>query len=101
MGEAFYLEKPVLAIPEPGNFEQMINGHFVEQSGCGLSVEMEQVSPGLLRHFMNTLDYYRSNIDPERQNGNKEALRIINSHMGISNTPRPSIPAQDEGRAVS
>ena len=35
VGEALYLGKPVLVMPERVNFEQAINAHYLEQSGAG------------------------------------------------------------------
>jgi len=35
VGEALALQKPVLAYPQPGNWEQQINAHFLQQSGMG------------------------------------------------------------------
>lgn len=35
VGEALYLAKPVLVLPEARNFEQYINAHFLARSGAG------------------------------------------------------------------
>jgi uncharacterized protein (TIGR00661 family) len=39
VGEAIAWNKPVLAIPEPGNFEQQLNGFFLPQTGMGTTVQ--------------------------------------------------------------
>ncbi len=102
VGEALYLGKPVLAMPEPGNFEQEINGFFIENGGTGLSVDMDLLSPEMIRHFLNMGDFYRSNIDRELLYGNGDAMRIINHHIGeTGHRFNRLIPVHDEGRAVS
>lgn len=63
IGEALYLEKPVLAMPEHCNHEQRINGHFVQSSGAGMSVGMEQVSPIHTRYFMEQCEMFRARIN--------------------------------------
>ncbi|MEM9701904.1 MAG: glycosyltransferase family protein, partial [Planctomycetota bacterium] len=41
VGEAHYLGKPVFAMPEPGNFEQRINAHFLRTEGGGDWVDID------------------------------------------------------------
>lgn len=81
VGEALYLEKPVLAIPEPGNYEQQINAHFLRQSGAGTSVEMESIAPDQVRQFLDRLDKFRGRIDRDRLYGNAKALSIIRQYL--------------------
>lgn len=81
VGESLYLGKPVFAFPEPGNFEQQINGHFLQESGAGRSMYMEHVKRYSVSKFLDTIDTYRSNIDKERLYGNDDALRIIHQHL--------------------
>jgi uncharacterized protein (TIGR00661 family) len=81
VGEALYLGKPVFAMPEKNNYEQEINGHFLQQSNSGISVTMDKVTGEDIRDFLNKLDYYRNNIDREKLSGNKDAIAIINKHL--------------------
>ncbi|MGA0714638.1 MAG: glycosyltransferase family protein, partial [Gemmobacter sp.] len=37
MSECLYLEKPLLALPMTGQFEQQVNALFLERSGCGVN----------------------------------------------------------------
>ena len=39
MGEAVYLHKPMLAVPLAGQFEQILNGRYLEREGYGMTVE--------------------------------------------------------------
>jgi uncharacterized protein (TIGR00661 family) len=41
LGESLYLGKPVLAIPESQHHEQLINAHFLERMGAGMSVTLD------------------------------------------------------------
>jgi len=81
IGEALYLGKPVLAMPETGNFEQQINAHFLAQSGAGVSVEMTDLNANILNRFLSQADVYRSHIDASRMHGNPETLNVIRSFL--------------------
>ncbi len=79
VGEAIYLQKPVLAMPEDGNFEQQINGYFLEQSKAGITVQMNDFSEGILQNFMSRLHEFQNNMLSRKNHGNLEALRVINA----------------------
>lgn len=81
IGEALYLEKPVLAMPEYCNHEQRINGHFLQDSGAGMTVGMEQMRPLYTRYFMEHCEKFRSRIDRQNIQGNATAFNIINQHL--------------------
>lgn len=88
VGEAMFLGKPVLAIPEQNNFEQYINAHFVRQSQAGDWLENRDVSTQTLGRFMNRLDEYREGIDRRRLYGNPQALAAIQNHLPGSGARR-------------
>ena len=60
MSEALYLGKPYYAIPIGNQFEQMVNGFYIEKLGYGLY----DLSPTgrRLNMFLDGLSYYRRNI---------------------------------------
>jgi len=94
VGEALYLRKPVLAIPEPNNFEQAVNAHYLQITGTGRSVTRD-LKPADLRDFMDDLDALRSRIVPAAVFGNDDALAAIERHIILpsaraSRTPRLS-----------
>ncbi len=91
VGEALYLGKPVLAMPELNNYEQYINAHFLKQSGAGDWVEMDAFSQEHLKYFLHRLDTYRASIDRERLNGNTLALKTIQRHLVNRSRRRPSM----------
>jgi uncharacterized protein (TIGR00661 family) len=60
MSEALYLGKPIYSIPIASQFEQMINGYYLEKLGYGL----HDLSPTAerLAMFLDGLDYFQRNI---------------------------------------
>lgn len=90
VGEALYLGKPVLAMPEPRNWEQAINAHFLHESGAGAGADMEQITPAEVDAFIGKLDQYRAKIDRDRVSGNGPALKILRNCL-----PRESHAASE------
>lgn len=87
VGEALYLRKPVLAIPEERNFEQRINACLLRLSQCGEAWDASAFSPELMRRFCMRAPIYRERIDPERFLGNPAVVGIVERFAG---GPRPS-----------
>lgn len=96
VGEALYLGKPILAIPEPGNFEQQINGHFLQYSGCGLCLDCERVTIAHLRQILDHADEFAGGVDREQLCGNEDALRAINEVLIGNGTLSSSLSLHDE-----
>ncbi len=82
VGEALAVGKPVLAIPEAGNFEQQLNGFFLQQSGYGQCVAVADVSPNLFRNFLDKLDCFRESIQRFSEIGNARVLEVIEQMIG-------------------
>lgn len=81
VGEALYLGKPVLAMPEAKNFEQFINAHFLREGGGGDWVHTDQFDDATLRDFLVRTGEYRSAIHRERLNGLPDVLTTIQRHL--------------------
>ncbi len=81
VGEALYLKKPVLAMPEANNFEQRINAHYLAEGGWGAWVDPHQLSAGVIREFLQRAGEYIARIDPEKVAGNRRALEVIARHL--------------------
>ena len=81
VGEAMYLEKPVLAIPEDGNFEQGLNGWMVRESGCGWTASFKEITPDFLLRFLIDVPNLRSKILAEELCGNERAIHIIQQYL--------------------
>jgi UDP-N-acetylglucosamine:LPS N-acetylglucosamine transferase len=83
VGEAFYLQKPVLAIPEPGNFEQQLNAWLVAQSRGGWSTTFSQLTPHLLQQFLFALPSLRAVLATLDVAGNAAAKAFIEDHLPL------------------
>jgi uncharacterized protein (TIGR00661 family) len=81
ISEALYFGKPVYTIPIHNQFEQMVNGYYLERLGYGLS----DLSPSVERihSFLIERDKYRANIVENRGNfsGNEEFFRLLDSKI--------------------
>ena len=82
LGEALYLGKPVLAMPESGNREQEINAHFLSASGAGETADLETLDAHRLRAFLDRGGPLAHAIDRQRLCGNSEALAVIHRLLG-------------------
>lgn len=83
LGEAIYLGKPVLALPESSHHEQMINSHFLKQMGVGSWTAIESFARSNLVSFLDGLSKFRGNLAQYRgqTNGNPPALAAIRKHL--------------------
>lgn len=77
VGEALAVGKPVLALPEHGNYEQQINGFFVERTGAGLTSASRSLDNKTLHQFTDRLAEFRSNITTTSPVGNNDVLHRI------------------------
>jgi uncharacterized protein (TIGR00661 family) len=93
LGEALYLEKPVLALPEPGNAEQRIHGHLLAASGAGEWLDAERAGAPELERFFARVDAYRACIAGARFNGNPATLAELRRHLPAGTVPVVTEPA--------
>ena len=84
VGEAIYLRKPVLAIPEPGNYEQFVNAHFLAQMRAGTWMASHDFTVERVRQFLERAPQFRSNVPPARMNGLPAALAALRPHLGLA-----------------
>lgn len=97
VGEAFHLGKPVLAIPEDGNFEQELNGWLVKQSGGGWCANFNQVTPHLIQQFRIAVPKLREQLSRISVCGNQQALDFIQSFLPTaSRTPEEPFPYRNK-----
>jgi uncharacterized protein (TIGR00661 family) len=96
VGEALHLGKPLLVLPEPRNFEQAVNGHFLEQSGAGWC-ETGRLTPARLGTFLERLDELRARIQPV--SGNQAALDALERQLDSRIPERDTAPVPREQRA--
>lgn len=89
VGEAHWLGKPVLGMPEAGNQEQQINAHFLARSGGGMALQMEELTPATLRLFLDRLGSFVPAA--QRRDGAEETEAIIESflrELGAGKSPK-------------
>lgn len=61
ISEAIYLKKPIYSTPAHKNFEQILNGFYVEKLGYGESHEDLDVKK--IEKFLDNLDTYQNNLN--------------------------------------
>ncbi|MGB8266465.1 MAG: glycosyltransferase family protein [Candidatus Velthaea sp.] len=88
LGEALYLGKPVFALPEPNNPEQLIHGHLLANERTGEWLAFDEVSTPALERFLDRVESYRSQIVRERLNGNAAVLAELRRHLTPKTQPR-------------
>jgi len=95
MSEALALGKPVYAIPIRNQFEQMMNGHYLERLGYGL-YDLEP-RPARLTMFLEGWSYFRNNIarDRARFQGNEPFFDLLDEHL---RRPRRRTPGRTRSR---
>ena len=92
VGEALSFGKPVLAIPEPGNFEQQLNGYFLNQLGGGLSVPCWQLDQDTLDKYIDSIPDLRQQINRESVVGNESIIQEIQSYFSSQVPQQSSYP---------
>jgi uncharacterized protein (TIGR00661 family) len=85
LGEALFLGKPVLAIPEEIHHEQRINAHFLRDMGAGDWTTLEAFDEAKLAEFLAGLDGYQSEAAKlcGRLDGTAQALEAIQHELKI------------------
>ncbi|MGF1464951.1 MAG: glycosyltransferase family protein [Sandaracinaceae bacterium] len=77
IGEAIHLRKPVLAMPERGNYEQEINAHFMRETGAGMTVDAGRLGVADLRTFLRSLDAIAARQRKLRADGTAQAVAWV------------------------
>lgn len=87
IGEAIFLGKPVLAIPEVGNFEQFINAHFLRAEGGGDWVTSDRFDLTELMEFLEPTCERPVAVNRHRMNGMPTVIAAIERHLPRVTTP--------------
>ncbi len=72
MSEAVYLHKPMLSVPVKKQFEQVLNGRYLEKVGYGLTGD--EVTGPLLGALLERAPEFERNLSRYAQDGNAETL---------------------------
>ena len=75
ISESIYLKKPIYSTPALKNFEQILNGFYVEKLGYG---EMHKSLKGqYIKSFIKNLDIYKNNLKSVPRTNNESILKDI------------------------
>jgi len=80
VGEALFLRKPLLVIPE-SCVEQRMNARAVERMGIGQRIAMGDFTLHTLRDFLNRLDNYRKRMESRFRDGLCEAQAVLDQFL--------------------
>ena len=73
--EAITLKKPIYSVPAIGNFEQTLNGFYVQKLGYG--EYHENMSPQKLKRFLKKLDKYQNKLNKVKRYNNDAIIREL------------------------
>lgn len=79
LSEALYLKKPIFSLPIRHQFEQVINGQFIEKLGAG--VHKMDFCKEDLEDFLQNLNFYKKNLKSYNPGNQKETLKIIEDQI--------------------
>ncbi|MCK5707663.1 MAG: hypothetical protein KAI43_08420 [Candidatus Aureabacteria bacterium] len=77
IAEALALQKPVLALYQPNQFEQFLNAHFLENMGYGKSIEAKGNILPSIKNFLKNIPRFEKNIKNCFSTGNAKTIDII------------------------
>ncbi|ADO69979.1 MJ1255/VC2487 family glycosyltransferase [Stigmatella aurantiaca] len=80
MSEAVYLHKPVLSIPVEGQFEQIINGLYLERLGYGMHAR--HLTGEALGEFLSRVPRCQEALKGYVQEGNSKMLAALREQLG-------------------
>lgn len=81
MGECVYLHKPMLSVPVPGQFEQVMNAHYLHKLGYG--EYWDKLDGDLLKHFLKNVPTYERNLQSYAQDGNSKIFAALDQFLPL------------------
>ena len=75
ISEAIYLKKPIYSTPAHKNFEQILNGFYVEKLGFG--EYHDELNVEEIESFLNNLETYQENLNKVEPWDNTEILKDL------------------------
>jgi uncharacterized protein (TIGR00661 family) len=91
VGEALFLGKPLLVVPERC-VEQRMNALAVQRLGIGRKIELREFTLPTLRDFLDHVDLYRERMRGRFRDGYHEALAAFDQFLAEL-APAPASPA--------
>jgi uncharacterized protein (TIGR00661 family) len=101
LGETLYLGKPMLALPEEGQHEQLLNSHVLERLGGGRWCRPRDLTPQKLRAFLDEADAERPGGDPAGAAGPGQGLTGPRASRALTAAPGPRTMALPCARSSS
>ena len=75
ISEAIHLKKPIYSVPAIGNFEQTLNGFYVQKLGYG--EYHEAMSAQRVKNFLNRLPKYQKRLQKVKKTNNDGIIREL------------------------
>jgi len=83
--EALHLDKPILTIPEKGQYEQRLNAEYLEKSGRGMYGKMESLQEDIDRFLLAIDNFPLEPSDPQIpfkfKNDTENAVALVNKFL--------------------
>lgn len=79
MSEVLWLQKPMLALPLVGQFEQILNARWLEHLGYGM--QAESLGKKDVLRLLDRADSFRHKLRKHRQHGNSEAFEVLDHQI--------------------
>jgi uncharacterized protein (TIGR00661 family) len=93
MGEAVYLQRPMLAVPVRKQFEQVLNARYLEAQGYGLYAD--EITSERLGQFVERLPEFQGHLAGYQQDGNRDLLGKLDAVLTAA-VSQDKGPAEDE-----
>ncbi|MCC7553536.1 MAG: glycosyltransferase [Methanobacteriaceae archaeon] len=75
ISEAIHLKKPIYSIPAIGNFEQILNGFYVNKLKYG--EYHKKIDPEKIKKFLNNLEVYQEKLNCVKKTCNEDILNEL------------------------
>lgn len=82
MSEAVYLHKPMLSVPVKKQFEQILNGRYLERLGYGLTGQ--ELTAARLGELLERAGEFQRNLARYRQDGNADLLAKLDEVLAAA-----------------
>jgi uncharacterized protein (TIGR00661 family) len=79
MSECVYLRKPLLSVPVKGQFEQILNGRYLEREGYGRTAPA--ITEEVLRDFIEGVPRCEDRLARYEQDGNRRLLEALDHQL--------------------
>ncbi|MDL2246348.1 glycosyltransferase [Methanobrevibacter sp. OttesenSCG-928-K11] len=75
ISEAIYLKKPIYSVPAHGNFEQILNGFYVDKLGYG--EYHSKIKTNQINKFLSKLDKYQKKLNSVKKTDNEGIIKEL------------------------